>query len=374
MTERKHKQMRALVNDKAIGYDDSSDMLRDILMFHLPHVQYQDRSHAADNMKEQLLQFSEFLELEYNATKKAGRNRVRALIKKIHSFTKVLDFCKSNGAIQIQIYNLVLSLEKLGLLHGFGMSNIWGDKLKGDPERKSLYVAQQLFEKYDTIKIKNRNQREVIMEVNFKDLRAAVVNLNQSKLIKKSIPLVALPKEKIYEQFMEAMEQIEDDPETKNFPTGAEIALEYFNKMVDIEKKEEKQEMTKKIEAAKPEAKKAKANGKTNGKVKADAKADTKADAKAKKPGKETKVKEPKPKKEKVAKEQVTKNKYGHRDGSQAALIDTAFEKGGTFESFAKELKLTESRIKSHYHHMVKEKGIKFVEKGDIVQIKKSQG
>lgn len=188
------------------------------------------------------------------------------------------------------------------------------------------------------------------VEVNFKDLRAAVVDLNKSGLIKKQIVLVGVAKEKIYEDFMAAMDKIEDDPETKEFPKGAEIALAYFNKMVDEEKKE-KTETVEKEKPAKPEKEK-------------------KA-PKAKPEKAEKKEKPQKEKKEKPAKEKVEKNKYGHRKGSQAALIDDAFEKGGSYAKIAESLKLSVARIKSHYHHMVSEKGIKFVEKGDTIKIEK---
>jgi len=122
------------------------------------------------------------------------------------------------------------------------------------------------------------------VEVNFKDLRAAVVDLNKSGLIKKLIVLVGIAKEKIYEDFMAAMDKIEDDPETKEFPKGAEIALAYFNKMVDEEKKA-KAETVEKAKPAKPAKEKpAKA-----------AKAKTE---KAEKPAKEKKDKPKKEKKE----------------------------------------------------------------------------
>ncbi len=120
------------------------------------------------------------------------------------------------------------------------------------------------------------------VEVNFKDLRAAVVDLNKSGLIKKQVVLVGVAKEKIYEDFMAAMDKIEDDPETKEFPKGAEVALAYFNKMVDEEKKE-KTETVEKAKPAKPTKEKP-------------AKA---AKAKAEKPAKPAKEKKDKPKKEK---------------------------------------------------------------------------
>lgn len=54
-------------------------------------------------------------------------------------------------------------------------------------------------------------------------------------------------------------------------------------------------------------------------------------------------------------------NKYGHREGSGGCLIDTAFEKGGTFESIAKQLGLTVGRIKSHYMQLKNLKKISFI-------------
>jgi len=189
------------------------------------------------------------------------------------------------------------------------------------------------------------------VEVNFKDLRAAVVDLNKSGLIKKQVVLVGVAKEKIYEDFMAAMDKIEDDPETKEFPKGAEVALAYFNKMVDEEKKDKKATVEKE-KPAKPEKEKKAPKAKPEKAEKT---------GKAEKPAKE--------KKEKPVKEKVGKNKYGHREGSQAALIDDAFEKGGSYAKIAEDLKLSVARIKSHYHHMVSEKGIKFVEKGDTIKI-----
>ena len=37
------------------------------------------------------------------------------------------------------IYNVILACEGLGLLPGFGMANKHGDKVKGNPENKSIY-------------------------------------------------------------------------------------------------------------------------------------------------------------------------------------------------------------------------------------------
>lgn len=44
---------------------------------------------------------------------------------------------KSRDKLLEMIYNIILGDEKLGLLRGFGFSNIFGDNLKGDPEKQS---------------------------------------------------------------------------------------------------------------------------------------------------------------------------------------------------------------------------------------------
>ncbi len=132
--------MEAVVNGKSVRYDDNYiDALRDIMVFHLPHIQFQQTDHARENLIAQVDQFNEvlFLEKEAAATKEAKR-KITTVQRKLVIFKEVLGYCKSREIIQNKLYNFILSLEKLGLLHGFGFSNIWGDKIKGDAERQSL--------------------------------------------------------------------------------------------------------------------------------------------------------------------------------------------------------------------------------------------
>ena len=171
------------------------------------------------------------------------------------------------------------------------------------------------------------------VDVKFKDLRIAVVALNESGLIKESIRLVGVDRNVTNKQFMDAVEGIPDDPETGKFPKVDPVILEYFNKMLDLEEK-----------VAKGDAEELPAK---------------KAEKKA--PAKKAEKKAP-----------AKKNEYGHRVGSQASLIDNCFDKGGTFEEIAKVLKLTTSRIKNHYYHMIRDKGAKFSVKVDKYKIEKS--
>ena len=132
--------MEAVVNGKSVRYDDNYiDALRDIMVFHLPHIQFQQTDHARENLIAQVEQFSEVLifEKETVATKEM-KKKISTVRRKLSFFRKTLDFCKSREMIQEKLYGFILSLEKLGVLHGFGFSNIWGDKIKGDAERQSL--------------------------------------------------------------------------------------------------------------------------------------------------------------------------------------------------------------------------------------------
>lgn len=132
--------MEAVVNGKAVRYGDNyTDALRDIMIFHLPHIQFQQVEHARENLIAQIEQFSEVLifEKETVATKEV-KKKISTVQRKLSFFRKTLEFCKSSEAVQNKLYEFILSLEKLGILHGFGFSNQFGDKIKGDAERQSL--------------------------------------------------------------------------------------------------------------------------------------------------------------------------------------------------------------------------------------------
>ena len=45
---------------------------------------------------------------------------------------------KGRDKILEAIYNIILGNEGLSLLRGFGLSNLFGDNLKGDPEKQSI--------------------------------------------------------------------------------------------------------------------------------------------------------------------------------------------------------------------------------------------
>jgi hypothetical protein len=132
--------MEVVVNEKTITYGDNYvEALRDLMVFHLPHIMFQQVDHAKENMISQIEQFNEvlFLEKETASTKEEKR-KITTAQRKLVFFKKALGFCKSSEAVQNKLYEFILSAEQLGTLHGFGFSNMWGDKIKGDSEKQSL--------------------------------------------------------------------------------------------------------------------------------------------------------------------------------------------------------------------------------------------
>lgn len=132
------------------------------------------------------------------------------------------------------------------------------------------------------------------VEVKFKDLREAVIALNDSGLLPEKIKLVGAEKEAILKAFMDGMGKIEDVD--GKFP-GPKVALALYNDIVAQEDKireEQKKEATKK-EDTKPT--------KEEGTMAKDEKKDKKAAAKAEETTpKKAAAKDKAPKKEKADK------------------------------------------------------------------------
>jgi len=68
-----------------------------------------------------------------------GSNRAK-LTRFANEKRKVLRFIpKTREILLAKIYEMILRVDGLSPLAGFGMTNRFGDNLKGDPERQSLY-------------------------------------------------------------------------------------------------------------------------------------------------------------------------------------------------------------------------------------------
>ena len=74
--------------------------------------------------------------------------------------------------------------------------------------------------------------------------------------------------------------------------------------------------------------------------------------------------KERKSSKEKVTKDPKEKSRYGHRLGTESAVLDDLFFKGTSLEDASKVIKGNVLRVKGHLTHLRKDKGLKIEDNG----------
>lgn len=87
-------------------------------------------------------------------------------------------------------------------------------------------------------KAKEMKEAAVAIDVKFKDLRVAVVALNDSKLLKEKIKIVGVSQAQILKDFRAAIDSIPDGPDGK-FP-GPKASIDFYNKILDLEEEAKK--------------------------------------------------------------------------------------------------------------------------------------
>jgi hypothetical protein len=93
---------------------------------------------ALSQLYKGLIELSVEMAREEAKTKKGGQKA--KLTRLINSSKKRLQYvAQDRNKLIKQIYDAILETEGTGLLHGFGMSNRFGDLIKGDPERQTIY-------------------------------------------------------------------------------------------------------------------------------------------------------------------------------------------------------------------------------------------
>lgn len=162
-----------------------------------------------------------------------------------------------------------------------------------------------------------------------------------------------MEEDELREFFLSTVENMEEDDIPEN------IADLYNELVTEEEEKEKSAEVEEDVEEEEEE----KVEKKT--KKAPPAKEEKKTPAKTKPTPSPSKAPEKKPVAKKKEKASVQKSCFGHKMGSQSALIDAELKKGGTFDGIAKKLGLKKARVEGHYKHLVNDKGIKFDIKGD---------
>ncbi len=69
------------------------------------------------------------------------RGGITRLVRKMSSSLKFLEY-QSRESFLSMFFDFILSLEGLGCLRNFGIGNLWGDVLHGNPEKMSIRLAK----------------------------------------------------------------------------------------------------------------------------------------------------------------------------------------------------------------------------------------
>ncbi len=124
------------INGKLLEMEDPSDLLQQLLMS--VKVKYSPYEAIKRNLNEIFDFFIEYCEDKRQEVKGEQRSK---LTKFMNSVTKYKEtwFEKDDPSVVItKYYNLLLGLQNLGTLPGFGGCTRFGDKLYGDPEKMLL--------------------------------------------------------------------------------------------------------------------------------------------------------------------------------------------------------------------------------------------
>jgi hypothetical protein len=75
-------------------------------------------------------------------TAKSLKRKTHIFIRKLTTYLQIAPHLNQTRMLA-QIYNMILTAEKMGTLPHFGMANQFGDRLHGNPEKQSLRKTEK---------------------------------------------------------------------------------------------------------------------------------------------------------------------------------------------------------------------------------------
>jgi len=129
-----------ILNDRYIPYNDDVDLLIGVLDLSVKHAMFQPEDVIVQNVAESCYMYLEFLDLlKENVSDKKELSRINRLCKKVKNFVNNFVHAKKNRLLLVsRVYDFMLRLSGAGVLHGFGVTNRFKDRLKVNPERVSI--------------------------------------------------------------------------------------------------------------------------------------------------------------------------------------------------------------------------------------------
>ena len=131
--------IKVVWNGANIDYEDEKEAICCLFSFFSKKIKYESSEVAKENISQLCDMFVELFSLLREDLKdKVERRKYLNLIKKLTVFREQflrVKVVERNRAVE-KIFEFLLSLEGLSPLWGFGFSNKFKDKLKGNPEKQ----------------------------------------------------------------------------------------------------------------------------------------------------------------------------------------------------------------------------------------------
>ena len=129
--------MNILINNELYENMQDLDYCKQILLS-LIDVQYSPLQALKANMFSFFDLIEDFCKTEREAKKGEEKAKLTREITKVNDQRKLWKIIKKRETFIQKYYDYILGIEQLGTLRGFGVTNSFGDKIRGNPELQRI--------------------------------------------------------------------------------------------------------------------------------------------------------------------------------------------------------------------------------------------
>lgn len=129
--------MNILINNELYENIQDLDYCKQILLS-LIDVQYSPLQALKANIFSFFNLIEDFCKTEREAKKGGEKAKLTREINKVNDHRKLWKIIKKRETFIQKYYDYILEIEQLGTLRGFGVTNSFGDKVRGNPELQRI--------------------------------------------------------------------------------------------------------------------------------------------------------------------------------------------------------------------------------------------
>ncbi|MFA5355242.1 MAG: hypothetical protein WC302_00690 [Candidatus Paceibacterota bacterium] len=133
--------MKIILNGQSFEFFQEVDMLRALILFNSNQLSYQPVEGAKENVlgiTDMMYQFIKSNSDEVKVANKVKRRELQSLMRRISIFQRFFRKVEDRETLISRVFDFLLALDGLSTLPGFGFSNRFKDRLKGNAEKISL--------------------------------------------------------------------------------------------------------------------------------------------------------------------------------------------------------------------------------------------